>query len=350
MSLQFDSVSHRYGAETALRGVSLVAEAGRITCLLGASGSGKSTVLRLAAGLERLQAGSIHLDREVLSEPGNEPSPERRPVGLVFQDHVLFPHKTVLQNIAFGLRDLAPSERRAVAEQALANVSLHGFAGRYPETLSGGQQQRVALARALAPLPRVMLLDEPFANVDATLRRALREDTRRALRSAGSVAVIVTHDPDEALELADRIVVLEAGSVVQAGTPVEIWRQPASAAVAKMFGQAQELRGSVENGVVTTPFGTFEYDPQAGPELPNHGDVDVLIRPTAVTLRKATDGARLDDIRFLGDRALALARVGDDVLRASLDELGELEVGDHVAAAFDSRGIFVYPSVTVANS
>ena len=346
MGLQFHNVSHRFGADTALREVSLVAEEGEITCLLGASGSGKSTVLRLAAGLERLQAGSIRLDGEVLSEPGSEPPPERRPVGLVFQDHVLFPHKTVLQNIAFGLRHLTTRERRATAERALRDVALGGFAARYPDTLSGGQQQRVALARALAPLPRVMLLDEPFANVDATLRRALREDARRALRAAGSVAVIVTHDPDEALELADRIVVLEAGCVVQTGTPAQIWNQPASAAVAKMFGQAQQLRGNVAAGVVSTPFGTFE-----GPRgLPSRGEVNVLIRPTAVTLRKAADGARLDDVRFLGDRVLALARVGDDILRASLPQLGGLEVGDCVTARFDSRGIFVYPSVTVANN
>ena len=346
MGLEFHNVSHLYGEETALQGVSLVAEAGEITCLLGASGSGKSTLLRLAAGLERLQAGAIRLDGERLSEPGREPPPERRPVGLVFQDHVLFPHKTVRENVAFGLRSLPPAERRAVAEQALRNVALGDFGERYPDTLSGGQQQRVALARALAPAPRVMLLDEPFANVDATLRRALREDSRRALRSAGNVAVIVTHDPDEALELADRIVVLEEGRVVQRGTPTDIWRAPASVVVAELFGQAQHLRGSVTDGVVTTRFGSFDC-PRGG--LLDGRAVDVVVRPTAIAMRKTADGARLVDIRFLGDRYLAVASAGDEVLRASLPELGDIAVGDRIVATFDSHGVFVYPSVTVAN-
>ena len=346
MSLEFHDVSHRYGAQTALQGISLVAVAGEITCLLGASGSGKSTVLRLAAGLERLQSGTVRLDGELLSEPGFDPPPERRPVGLVFQDHVLFPHKTVRQNVAFGLRERAPAERRAAVEQALRNVALDGFAERYPDTLSGGQQQRVALARALAPAPRVMLLDEPFANVDATLRRALREDARRTLRKAGSVAVIVTHDPDEALELADRIVVLEAGRIVQAGVPAEIWRRPASVAVARMFGQAQFLRGTVARGVGTTRFGSFDCPS----DRPLDGSaVDIVVRPTAIALRKAADGARLEDIRFLGDRYLALVSAGDELLRASLPELGDLKVGDTVVACFDSHGIFVYPSATVGN-
>lgn len=345
MGLEFRNVSHRYGDQIALQDVSLVAEAGEITCLLGASGSGKSTLLRLAAGLERLQAGALHLDGERLSEVRDQPPPERRPVGLVFQDHVLFPHMTVRQNVAFGLRELAAPQRQGVAEKALRDVALDSLGERYPHTLSGGQQQRVALARALAPAPRVMLLDEPFANVDATLRRALREETRRALRSAGSVAVIVTHDPDEALELADRIVVLAAGCVVQAGTPAEIWQTPASLQVAQMFGQAQHLQGTATNGTVTTRFGAFDWTRDDDVDAA----VDVVVRPTAVALRRDAGGARLEDIRFLGDRWLALVGAEGETLRASLSQLGDLAVGDRVLAAFDRRGVFVYPSATVAN-
>ena len=241
MSLEFQGVGHRYGRDEVLKGVTLTAKQGEITCLLGASGSGKSTLLRLAAGLERIQAGEIRLDGGVLSKPGIDPPPERRPVGLVFQDQVLFPHKTALDNVAFGLRELDPRQRRIVAQANLDAVGLGGFSKRYPDTLSGGQQQRVALARALAPAPRVMLLDEPFANVDATLRRSLREDARRALRKSGSIAVIVTHDPDEALELADRIAVMDSGRIVQIDTPDAIWRQPKGRAVAGLFGEAQHL-------------------------------------------------------------------------------------------------------------
>lgn len=339
MALEFRNVSHRYGVEEVLRQVSLSAQAAEITCLLGPSGSGKSTLLRLAAGLERLQAGSIRLDGEVLGEPGREPPPEQRPVGLVFQDHVLFPHKTVAENIAFGLRRLAPDERQRAIERCLSDVELQAFAARYPDTLSGGEQQRVALARALAPQPRVLLLDEPFANVDATLRRTLREQTRRTLRRAGRVALVVTHDPDEALELADRIVVLGRGRVQQAGTPAELWRQPATVAVAEMFGRAQHLPATASSGVVHTRFGSFEWLRTALPD----GEVDVVARPSAIALRRAEDGPRIDDIRFLGDRYLVLARHGDDVLRVSATALNGLAVADPVSAVFDVDATFVYP-------
>ena len=338
MSLRFSNVSHRYGAEVVLRDLDLEASAGEITCLLGPSGSGKSTLLRLAAGLERMQAGRILLDGETLSEPGRAPPPEQRPVGLVFQDHVLFPHKTVRENVEFGLRHLRASERRRVASQHLRAVSLEGLAERYPHTLSGGQQQRVALARALAPAPRVMLLDEPFANVDVTLRRTLREDARRALRTSGSIAVVVTHDPDEALELADRIAVLDRGRIVQVGSPGLIWRSPAEVAVAELFGHAQHLRGSFENGVVTTSFGSLPWRSDAASSA-----VDVVVRPTAVTLHKSAQGARVDDVRFLGDRHLVLATAMGETLRASPAELGEVAIGDTVTATFDRAGTFIYP-------
>ena len=337
MSLRWENLSHSYGAEAVLRGVNLVVAPGEITCLLGPSGSGKSTLLRLTAGLERVQTGRIVLDGETLSEPGREPPPEQRPVGLVFQDHVLFPHRTVRENVEFGLRHLARSERRQTAARSLRAVSLDALADRYPDTLSGGQQQRVALARALAPAPRVMLLDEPFANVDVTLRRVLREDARRALRESGSIAVVVTHDPDEALELADRIAVLDEGRIVQAGVPADIWRSPADVAVAALFGQAQHLRGTVANGMVTTAFGALPCESDG-----SSATVDVVVRPAAVTLRKARQGARVDDIRFLGDRYLVLAVAAGETLRASVQELGGLVVGDCVSATFDPNGYFVY--------
>ena len=336
MTLEYENVRHRYGGDDVLHGVSFPAAAGEVTCLLGRSGSGKSTLLRLAAGLERLQSGAIRLDGEVLASPGRHPPPEQRPVGLVFQDHVLFPHKTAEQNVAFGLRDASPQAKRDVAARHLASVGLAGFAHRYPDTLSGGEQQRVALARALAPSPKVMLLDEPFANVDATLRRALREDARAMLRRAGSVALIVTHDPDEALELADRIVVLGEGRVVQAGTPAEIWRHPADLRVAEMFGEAQHLRGDAKDGVVRTSFGILECGDEPGA-------VDVVVRPTGVALSPAAEGPCVADIRFLGDRYFVLLQVGTETLRASVADLRGISVGDHVAATFDPAATFVYP-------
>ena len=345
MSLEFQGVSHRYGRDAVLQCVTLTARPGEITCLLGASGSGKTTLLRLATGLERIQAGAIRLDGEVLSRPGSDPAPERRPIGLVFQENVLFPHKTALDNVGFGLAELDPSRRRVVARENLDAVGLGAFSDRYPDTLSGGQQQRVALARALAPTPRVMLLDEPFANVDATLRRSLREDARRALRNSGSIAVIVTHDPDEALELADRIAVMESGRIVQVGTPEVIWRQPENRAVAGLFGEAQHLRGQVEADGVTTAFGRL-HRTCAGTEP---GDaVDVLVRPTAATLERASDqsvgAATVDDVRFLGDRYLVLVAAAGQTLRASIEDLPDICVGDAVNVTFDRHGTFVYPA------
>ena len=355
MSLEFHHVTHRFGREQVLRGVSLAAEPGAVTCLLGASGSGKSTLLRLAAGLLHLQAGEIRLDGAVLCTPGDQPPPEQRPVGLVFQEHVLFPHKTVLDNVAFGLRGLDPQRRRAAAQASLAGVGLDAFAERYPDTLSGGQQQRVALARSLAPAPRVVLLDEPFASVDATLRRALREDARHALRQSGSIAVIVTHDPEEALELADRIAVMERGRIVQVDTPAEIWRRPAERAVAALFGEAQHLPGTVSAGSVTSPFGRLPVacaDAAAGVQTVACADaaagdeVDVFVRPTAVSLSPAAGDAdgtgTVDDVRFLSDGYRVLVAAGGRILRARVADLNGISVGDRVAARFDSAGVFAY--------
>lgn len=337
MALEFDQVSHRYGEDPVLQDVSLSARAGEITCLLGPSGSGKSTLLRLAAGLERLQSGTILLDDELLAEPGREPPPERRPIGLVFQDHVLFPHMTVRENVAFGLRSMDASERRQIAEAHMASVRLAALSERYPDTLSGGQQQRVALARALAPMPRAILLDEPFANVDATLRRALREDARRALRSTGGVTLLVTHDPEEALELADHIAILEDGRIVQAGSPGEIWHRPAHKTVAELFGQAQHLKGTVQAGVMATAFGSLAWQADD-----RNGPVDVVVRPNDVVLRPASQGPRVADIRFLGDRYMVFVEHEGERLRVSMADRPAFGVGDFVTARFNRNETFVY--------
>ena len=343
MSLEFQGVCHRYGRDLVLDRITFTAAAGEITCLLGASGSGKTTLLRLAAGLERIQTGEISLDAALLSGPGTHVPPERRPVGLVFQEQVLFPHKTALDNVAFGLQELDSPQRRTVAQSNLDAVGLGEFHSRFPDTLSGGQQQRVALARALAPAPRVMLLDEPFASVDATLRRALREDARRALRKSGGITVIVTHDPDEALELADRIAVMDKGRIVQIGAPDAIWRQPAGRAVAGLFGQAQRLSGRVESAGVATAFGLLHQSCEGS----EPGDaVDVLVRPTAVALERVCESSvsngQVADVRFLGDRYIVLVESAGQTLRASVEDLAGLRIGDSVVAKFDPLGTFVY--------
>ena len=339
MSLAFEGIGHRYDGREVLRDATFTAAPGEVTCLLGPSGGGKSTLLRLAAGLEAVQAGAITLDGHTLGSPSGGLPPERRPVGLVFQDHVLFPHLTVRGNIAFGLRGRSAKERERIALEALAAVRLEGLAARYPHTLSGGEQQRVALARALAPRPRALLLDEPFANVDVTLRRMLREDTRRALVRSGSIALVVTHDPDEALELADQVAVLHGGRIVQAGPPSEIWHAPAAAVVAKMFGQAQQLEGRARDGALATRFGPLPSGCAA-----TSAQFDVVARPAGVSLRKA-DGeadAVVRDIRFLGERYLVVVEADGETLRASLAALPDIAVGDRVVAEFQETDTFIY--------
>ena len=341
--LSIESVHHQFDGVRVLNGIDLTVEHGEILCLLGASGSGKSTLLRIVAGLEPLQAGQLLFRQELLARPGQEPAAEARQFGLVFQDHVLFPHMTVAENIAFGLQTLEPAERNAIIHRQLAAVSLADFADRYPHTLSGGQQQRVALARALAPQPRLMLLDEPFASVDSTLRRQLREDTRRALRAAEVPAIVVTHDAQEAMELADRIAVMHQGEIVQLGTPASVWQQPANRFIAELFNDTDAIRGTVSSRGIETGFGALP-DVSDTPADVQH--CDVVIRPTAVTLTDTVPDdsheVTVQDIRFLGDHHLVLIQAGEEILRVATAAKPQLGVGQRVGVSFDSAGVLVY--------
>ena len=211
MSLRLTGIRHAYDEREVLRGLDLEAGPGEILCLLGPSGDGKTTLLRLVAGLEPLQAGRIELNGAVLAEPGREVPPEERRIGFVFQDYALFPHLTVAENVAFGLRRVPRGERGWQVAEALASVGLETYAGAYPHMLSGGQQQRVALARALAPRPQALLLDEAFASLDARLRDQVRDDTLHVLQTSGIPALVVTHDAEEAMFMADRIALMREG-------------------------------------------------------------------------------------------------------------------------------------------
>ena len=221
VSLEFRHIAHAYGGVAALGDVSFIAPAGEITCLLGASGCGKSTLLNLAAGLLKVQAGAVCLGGAVLADAARHPAPEHRPVGLVFQDGALFPHMTIAQNIGFGL----PRARHGEVAGWLEQVGLAGLGARYPHELSGGQQQRAALARAMAPGPEVLLMDEPFASVDIVLRRKLRRDCRMLLRASGTTTLLVTHDPSEALDIADSIAVMERGRSARFSAGRRSWQR-----------------------------------------------------------------------------------------------------------------------------
>ncbi|MFK8016515.1 MAG: ABC transporter ATP-binding protein [Gammaproteobacteria bacterium] len=338
--LELRNVSHRYGNHSVLDQVSMQVAAGEIVCLLGASGSGKSTLLRLIAGLESLQSGEIHFDGALLAQPGREPAPETRRFGLVFQDHVLFPHLTIAQNVAFGLTGLDQQEQGARVASQLEKVGLATFAGRYAHTLSGGQQQRVALARALAPGPRLMLLDEPFASVDSTRRRLLREEARLALRDSGVPAIVVTHDADEAMELADRIAVVHAGRIVQYGTPEDVWRKPANRFIAELFGATDAIDAHVQGGQLMSAFGPID----AGDVALTDGDHYAVIARTEA-VRLIDDGqssAHVADIRFLGDQYLVIAAVEGATIRATSRSKPSFDVGQAVAVSFDRDGVLLY--------
>ena len=283
MTLRLAGIQHAYGPKPVLRGIDLEVGRGEILCLLGPSGDGKTTLLRLVAGLEPLQSGRIELGGEVVAEPGREVPPEQRHVGFVFQDYALFPHLTVEENVAFGLRRAPKGERAWLVAEALARVGLETYARAWPHMLSGGQQQRVALARALAPRPQVVLLDEAFASLDARLREQVRDDTLHVLQTAGIPAMIVTHDAEEAMFMADRIALMRDGRVVQLGTPRELYLHPANPFVATFLGEVNRLPALVRGGRAETVLGALP-----APAGVSDGPAEVLLRPEG--LRLVADG------------------------------------------------------------
>ena len=308
--LAFEGVSHRYGGGVlALEEVSLAIPPGETVCLLGPSGCGKSTLLRLAAGLETLQTGRITIGEQVVAAVGarrRQVPPEARGVGLMFQDYALFPHLTVLENVRYGLPG-SRAQGEARARRALGELGMTALEGRYPHELSGGQQQRVALLRALAPEPRVMLLDEPFSTLDEHLRHEVRRETMGLLAASGAVTVVVTHDAEEALLLADRIVVMHAGRIVQDGPPDEVYSRPSDLFTARLFGPVNRYEGTVRDGAVATPLGRI-----AAPGVPDARRVEVAVRMDGIELGAAASGpvgevrARVRSVRRLGAWTLAV--------------------------------------------
>lgn len=338
--LEFVDIHHAFGDRGILSGINMTAAPGEITCLLGPSGCGKTTLLRLTAGLYDVQRGEIRLGGTPLATRKLSPPPEKRPVGLVFQEGALFPHLNVAENIGFGVKD--PGLRSERVQALLTQIGLPGSEKAYPHTLSGGQQQRVALARALAPEPRVLLLDEPFASVDIVLRRALREETRRLLRERNTVAILVTHDPEEALEIADRIAVMGEGMIRQFGAPGEIYNRPVNADVAAMFGQGAVLGGERTDGGVTTPFGLWPEDAFTLP-LPASRRVEIVARPEALVVREGDD-ARIEDIRLQGPSLrIVVASPGGVRLSALMPAGGSFSAGQSVSVVPRKASLFAYP-------
>jgi iron(III) transport system ATP-binding protein len=322
-----------FGRTVAVAGVDLEVPLGSLTALLGPSGCGKTTVLRMVAGLLDPDAGRIDIDGRTVVGAGPALPPERRHIGMVFQDYALFPHLSVARNVAYGLRGRTRSERKRRVAEALELVGLAALGDRLPTALSGGQQQRVALARALAPEPDLILLDEPFSNLDAALRATVREDVRAILRAAGATAVFVTHDQEEALSLADRVAVMEAGEVHQIADPQTLYTDPATRFVAEFVGEADVVPGArAGRYLVDTPIGRL-----ATARPVDGAEVAVVIRPEALRLRRADDGAgTVVAISYFGHDQLVQVRLpSGQLLRARRGPHLDLERGQRVRVAID---------------
>jgi len=345
--LELTGIYKAYGDQPVLRGLDLVVAAGSFTSILGPSGSGKTTLLRLVAGFERADGGVVRLGDEIVDGPGCYVAPDRRRIGFVPQDGSLFPHLSVEHNVGFGLPRRERRGRR-VAE-LIDMAGLGGLERRYPHQLSGGQQQRVALARALAIEPSLVLLDEPFASLDASLRAALRQDVRRVLKEAGTTGLLVTHDQDEALSLADRVAMLRDGQIGQYGTPQDLYARPSTPALARGLGETNFLRGRTRGGGVDTPLGVLplEEGPGVMPGPAEGAGMLVLVRAEQVVLHREPGGGRptahVLNAEFYGHDAVIKVRgdwPGAGTLIARTSEAGALpEPGTQVGLSVRGRVI-----------
>ncbi len=345
--LRFDQVSHCYGSVCVFEGVSFVLERGTIGCLLGPSGCGKTTVLRCIAGFEPITAGTIEINGVEVARPGRQTPPERRQVGMVFQDYALFPHLSVADNIGFGLRGLQATARGARVRELLDVVGLSSAGTRFPHELSGGQQQRVALARALAPRPELLLLDEPFSNLDVEMRERLGQEVRDILKHQGTTAILVTHDQVEAFAVADEIGILHTGRLRQWDTPYNLYHRPAQRFVADFIGKGVFVPGVVlDDQRIDIGIGklTGDLPPECAAgcaNCTNGCDVEVLLRPDDIVhddasalkarvLHKAFRGADILYTLALPDGRKALSVVPSHHDHALGEEIGIRVEADHV--------------------
>lgn len=344
-SLTFKNIHHAYHGKPTLQGIDLTVEPGEVLCLLGPSGSGKTTLLRIAAGIETQTKGSLLLNGQEICSPTYSMPPEKRGIGLMFQDFALFPHLTLLDNAKFGLAALSSAQAKTQAMLALKRVGLEHYANSYPHLLSGGEQQRAALARAIAPRPAVLLMDEPFSGLDSRLKDVIRSDTLSILREARVTAIVVTHDAEEAMQMADRIALLRDGKLVQVGSGQELYEKPTDLFTASFFSDLNHLSGVVKAGKVETPLGTFDAK-----QFKEGSQLDVAVRHSGITIAQ-DDGevlARVVTRRFMGRlEQLRLAIPGsDDIIIASI-RVGHLapDVND-IQLKINKRDVFLFESQT----
>ncbi len=349
--LTLENVSRRFGDVEALGGIDLDTPPGQVVSLLGHSGCGKTTLLRIAAGVEVPSGGRVLIDGQVVASGDVFLPPERRNIGLMFQDYALFPHLTVLKNVMFGLTALDRQEAKDEAHAALSRVGLAHLADAYPHEISGGEQQRVALARAVVPRPGILLMDEPFSGLDARLRDSVRMETLTVLRETGATAIVVTHDSEEAMRMSDRIVLMRAGKITQQGTPEDLYHRPRSLFAARFFSPLNEIAAVIRSGSAQTACGQFAAKGLAD------GDAIVAIRPQGVLLcpdDKPGDGpedglaGRIISRHFLGevDHFDVAVEGLNTYLRARGRADAQLHPGSGVRVRFDPRDILVFAGET----
>jgi iron(III) transport system ATP-binding protein len=340
--LVFENVSHDYDGVMSVRDLSLSIAPGEILCLLGHSGCGKTTLMRIAAGVERQSHGKVLINgREVSGDDFFLP-PEKRGVGLMFQDYALFPHMSILSNVMFGLTGLSKKEAQTAALAALGRVGLADYAEDYPHALSGGEQQRVALARALVPRPGILLMDEPFSGLDKRLRDSVRDQTLAVIRETRATCIIVTHDPEEAMRMGDRIALMRRGRLVQLGTAAELYNDPVDLFAARFFSELNHIEGQVTSVGLETPLGVLKSD-CSDPG----GKVDVCVRPQGICLNEAGlcgVPGRILTKRFVGEVELLSVVIDglDHPLQARVRAGSSWEAGMNVSVETDPKDVLVF--------
>ncbi len=352
--LEIRNLMRSFGGRTVVDGVSLSIQPGQVTCLLGPSGCGKSTTLRMIAGVEMQDSGEIYVDGSLICDTVFRIPPERREIGLMFQDFALFPHLSVAGNVAYGLSG-SKDARRARVTEMLERVHMSRFIDMYPHQLSGGEQQRVALARALAPRPRIMLMDEPFSGLDNRLRDGIRDETLAILKQEDTGVLLVTHEPDEAMRMADEIALMRDGKIVQRGAPYNVYTRPVDRASVAFFSDANRLRATVQGALAMTPFGRF-----LAPGVPDGTAVDIVFRPQHVRIDfdragvgpgpTAAEGtaARAEVIRarFMGNESLVEFRLSHDgsVMKVTVPGVFLPQMGTAMWLRIRRDKCFVFPA------
>ncbi|MCJ8322522.1 MAG: ABC transporter ATP-binding protein [Rhizobiales bacterium] len=349
-------ISHQYSEKIVLDDISFSIDRGEIICLLGSSGSGKSTLLRLIAGVETLNTGSISINNNIIVDETTYLAPEKRHIGMVFQDYALFPHLTVVKNIMFGLGRNGKITRQQAMEQ-LHYIGLTEYADEYPNVLSGGQQQRVALARTLVTKPEILLLDEPFSGLDSHLRTDLRIETKKLIKANNISAIFVTHDADEALYLADKIILINNHKIEQMGTPEQMLDKPETEFAAHYLRRYNEVDIKIENGIVIAPFGKFKSENLCCCTQTrlsnNHKTAKLLIAENDLHLESYDDPdeydhqleveiAQINSYSEFSELHLIVAGLDKNlILRTSLREK-QVKMGDKFNAHFNYKNLFIF--------